>query len=95
MPSNASPTDQGSGIIKCDNGADGSVLDVELSYEYTAGEWSEDSVPVTMICADVPESPATPSLLLTSLDLLLLEWEPPVYDGGSPILGYSVFMREE
>lgn len=49
---------------------------------------------VTMICANVPLSPATPTLLLKTLDLLLLEWEPPAEDGGSPILGYSVHMRQ-
>ena len=47
-----------------------------------------------MICANVPLSPATPTLLLKTLDLLLLEWEPPTDDGGSPILGYSVHMRQ-
>jgi hypothetical protein len=69
-------------------------LDVQLRYSYGGPTPTEWSVAVTMICADVPASPATPSLLLTSLDLLLLEWDPPASDGGSPILGYSVFMRE-
>ena len=48
-----------------------------------------------MLCANVPDSPDAPTLLLSALDLILLEWDPPLYDGGSPILGYSVWLRQD
>jgi len=47
-----------------------------------------------MLCADVPASPAAPALLLRSLDLILVTWEPPASDGGTPVLGYAVLMKE-
>ena len=80
------------GAIPCP-ASDGRLLTVELAYSDGAA-WSEDSVPVTMICAGLPDSPAPPTLLLTSLDILLLEWAPPASDGGSAILGYAVYMKE-
>jgi hypothetical protein len=46
-----------------------------------------------MVCANVPSSPAAPIALLASLDLILIEWAPPVSDGGSAILGYEVLMK--
>jgi hypothetical protein len=73
---------------------DGRPLDLQLRHTDSGGDEVSVSPSVTMICSDVPLSPATPSLLLRSLDLLLLEWEPPADDGGSPILGYSVHMRQ-
>jgi len=59
----------------------------------TAGTWSYESAPVTMLCANVPDGPAAPTLQLSALDLILLDWEPPLFDGGSPILGYSVWIQ--
>lgn len=72
---------------------DGTPLDLQVRHTDASNDEVSISPSVTMICANVPLSPATPTLLLRSLDLLLLEWEPPTDDGGSPILGYSVHMR--
>jgi hypothetical protein len=83
---------QTTGGITCPNGANGEPFDIELAFTDGSGVESDASAPVTMICADVPESPAAPVLLLGSLDLILIEWEPPA-DGGSPILGYEILMR--
>lgn len=75
--------------------APGTPLDVSLRYTDAAGTQSAPSVSVTMICADVPSSPAAPTLLLGSLDIILVEWKPPTSDGGSPILGYEVLMSSD
>ena len=48
-----------------------------------------------MMCADVPQSPQAPTLLVNTLDLILLEWDPPADDGGSPILGYAILMKTQ
>lgn len=60
---------------------DGSPFDIRLALinadDSGADQASTFSGPVTMICAGLPASPAAPTLLLRSLDILLLEWEPP------------------
>jgi hypothetical protein len=72
-------------------------MDIQLALKNNDDDGNEQtstmSAAVTMICAGLPVSPAAPTLLLRSLDILLLEWEPPTDTGGSPILGYSVYMR--
>jgi hypothetical protein len=66
-----------SGVIPCAV-ADGKPLDVTLLYTATQADGStatsDPSVAVTMICANVPDSPAAPTPLLASLELILLEW---------------------
>jgi hypothetical protein len=83
----------GVAAIPCANGQDGSPLDISMKADDASGDWTDESAPVTMLCADVPASPASPTLLLSALDLILLEWDPPLSDGGSPILGYTVWMK--
>lgn len=80
--------------VPCASGSNGRPLDIVLRYVDGSAQTSDPSVPITLLCAGVPSSPATPTLLLRSLDLLLLEWEPPTSDGGSPVLGYNISMRE-
>lgn len=79
------------GVVPC-SASDGSPMDLELTVTADGLE-STKSAAVTMICAGLPESPADTRLILRSLDILLLEWEPPADNGGSPILGYAVYMR--
>lgn len=80
------------GVVPC-SASDGSPMDLELTVTAADGLESTKSAAVTMICAGLPESPADTRLILRSLDILLLEWEPPADNGGSPILGYAVYMR--
>jgi len=83
------------GAIPCPNGADGSSYDVFLRALSTTGTWSDESAPVTMLCANVPDSPDSLNLLLSAIDLILISWKPPLSDGGTPILGYSVWMKAD
>lgn len=48
---------------------------------------------VTMICAGYPDPPATPILVLGTRDIISVSWEHPTYDGGSPVLGFFLFMK--
>lgn len=45
-----------------------------------------------MLCAFVPTAPAAPTTLVID-DYVKIDWEIP-YNGGSPILGYKIFIRE-
>ncbi len=69
-------------------------MKVYLQY-YSGGVASGYSVPVSMMCANVPNAPAIPTILIKNLDQIVIEWTPPSSDGGSPILGYQVDMRKD
>lgn len=47
------------------------------------------------MCADVPATPAVPTAIIKNLDQIVIEWDPPTSDGGTPILGYKVSMRKD
>ena len=36
-----------------------------------------------------------PSVLLNTIDKLMIEWDPPSDDGGSPIIGYLIKMKPQ
>lgn len=44
------------------------------------------------ICAlDIPDPPGPPLVPAVGGDWCTMTWEPPVYDGGSPILGKRIY----
>lgn len=46
-------------------------------------------------CVGVPTPPRGPLIMsFTSATSVQLEWQPPLHDGGSPLLCYRVFRRE-
>uniref|UniRef100_A0A8C5DAH1 Obscurin n=1 Tax=Gouania willdenowi TaxID=441366 RepID=A0A8C5DAH1_GOUWI len=47
-----------------------------------------------LIIISVPDPPEDPELLSKSQQSVTLSWFTPLHDGGSPILGYRVEMRE-
>lgn len=55
---------------------------------------SDYSKEISMMCADVPGAPAAPTVVIANLDQIIIEWEPPSSDGGTPVLGYQVDMKE-
>jgi len=61
-------------------------------YKDTGGE-SSYSIKVTLMCADVPSVVDEPTLVLSNTDQIVIKWEPPASDGGTPILGYEVYMK--
>jgi hypothetical protein len=67
-------------------------MDVQVRY-YLGGVASIWSVPITFLCANVPNAPAAPSVTLGTMDLIIVEWGPPASDGGTPILGYDLYMK--
>lgn len=75
-------------IIDCGGIDDGRKLFIQLRYITTALETSDWSNPATMICANVPDIPSAPTASIATQDLIIVDWLPPTFDGGSPILGY-------
>lgn len=40
--------------------------------------------------SDVPDPPQAPKILSVGEDSCIVQWEPPQYDGGAPIIGKSL-----
>jgi hypothetical protein len=68
-------------------------MDAQIRY-LESGVYSDWSVPVTFLCANVPTTPNAPTLVLGSMDLIIVDWTPPTSDGGTPILGYDLYMKK-
>ncbi|XP_071188631.1 myosin-binding protein C, slow-type-like isoform X3 [Salvelinus alpinus] len=57
-----------------------------------AGE-AEASVKVKVV--DIPDPPEVPLVTEVGGDWCSMTWEPPIYDGGSPILGYFIERKKK
>mmetsp|Transcript_39217 Transcript_39217/g.44949 ORF Transcript_39217/g.44949 Transcript_39217/m.44949 type:complete len:201 (-) Transcript_39217:15099-15701(-) len=69
---------------------------MKVSLQYTSGATTSGySVGVSMMCADLPLAPAAPTVLIKNLDQVVIEWQPPASDGGTPVLGYQVDMKKD
>lgn len=44
-----------------------------------------------MIATDIPDPPEAPNVVDVGEDWCIMNWEPPAYDGGSPILGKQLY----
>lgn len=40
---------------------------------------------------DVPDPPMAPTILSVGEDSCVVQWEPPLFDGGQPIIGKNNF----
>ena len=87
------PADSTLVSIDCLGVTDGRKFDVIYRYRTNVPQDSPWSTAVTVMCADVPDPPAPPTKVIGTRDLMSVEWALPVYDGGSPTLGFFVFMR--
>ncbi|KPP69412.1 myosin-binding protein C, cardiac-type-like, partial [Scleropages formosus] len=48
----------------------------------------EDNADITVKVVDVPDAPQTPRILSVGEDSCIVQWDPPLFDGGMPVLGY-------
>ena len=55
---------------------------------------SEESVTQYFVCANLPDPPDQAPTLETATDSsITIAWNPPANDGGSPVIGYRVYMN--
>ncbi|KAM9221825.1 myosin-binding protein C, cardiac-type [Dugong dugon] len=55
----------------------------------------EDKVNLTVKVIDVPDAPAAPKISNVREDSCTVQWEPPAYDGGQPVLGYILERKKK
>ena len=67
-------------------------MDVYLRY-YIGAAFSFWSISVTYICASEPDPPAIPTLRLGTVDVIIVDWDVPAWNGGSNVLGYRLYMK--
>ncbi|XP_029902033.1 myosin-binding protein C, slow-type isoform X3 [Myripristis murdjan] len=58
-------------------------------------EAGEDTASVKVKVVDIPDPPEAPLVPVVGGDWCSMTWEPPQYDGGSPILGYYIERKKK
>ncbi|XP_061124438.1 myosin-binding protein C, slow-type isoform X3 [Syngnathus typhle] len=58
-------------------------------------EAGEASASIKLKVVDIPDSPEVPLVPVVGGDWCSMTWEPPKYDGGSPILGYYIERKKK
>lgn len=55
----------------------------------------EDTADITVRVVDVPDPPQAPRILSVGEDCCVVEWDPPHFDGGSPVIGYVLERKKK
>ncbi|NWX20911.1 MYPC3 protein, partial [Aegotheles bennettii] len=55
----------------------------------------EDKADITVKVIDVPDPPAAPKISNIGEDNCTVQWQPPKYDGGQPVLGYILERKKK
>uniref|UniRef100_A0A3B4ZAN3 Myosin-binding protein C, cardiac-type n=1 Tax=Stegastes partitus TaxID=144197 RepID=A0A3B4ZAN3_9TELE len=50
----------------------------------------EDTADINVKVVDVPDPPQAPTILSMGEDSCVVHWEPPLFDGGQPVIGYVI-----
>nr|XP_056703410.1 myosin-binding protein C, slow-type isoform X4 [Euleptes europaea] len=89
--------------IRAENYPDSSCLVIDSAERDDSGNYrimlkneaGEDTAHITIKVVDIPDPPAAPNVIDVGEDWCIMTWEPPVYDGGSPILGYYIERKKK
>ncbi|KAH0620735.1 hypothetical protein JD844_021453 [Phrynosoma platyrhinos] len=55
----------------------------------------EDTADITVKVIDVPDPPEAPKITNVGEDNCTVQWQPPKYDGGQPVLGYILERKKK
>uniref|UniRef100_A0A665WX43 Myosin binding protein C, cardiac n=1 Tax=Echeneis naucrates TaxID=173247 RepID=A0A665WX43_ECHNA len=55
----------------------------------------EDTADINVKVVDVPDAPQTPRILSVGEDSCVVQWDPPKFDGGQPIIGYVIERKKK
>uniref|UniRef100_A0A2K6RI41 Myosin-binding protein C, cardiac-type n=1 Tax=Rhinopithecus roxellana TaxID=61622 RepID=A0A2K6RI41_RHIRO len=91
------------GRVRVETTKDRSIFTVEGAEKEDEGVYTvtvknpvgEDRVNLTVKVIDVPDAPAAPKVSNVGEDSCTVQWEPPAYDGGQPVLGYILERKKK
>ncbi|MBZ3882278.1 Myosin-binding protein C, cardiac-type, partial [Sciurus carolinensis] len=91
------------GRVRVETTKDRSIFTVEGAEKEDEGVYTvtvknpvgEDQVNLTVKVIDVPDAPAAPKISNVGEDSCTVQWEPPAYDGGQPVLGYILERKKK
>ncbi|XP_057691665.1 myosin-binding protein C, cardiac-type [Corythoichthys intestinalis] len=55
----------------------------------------EDTADINVKVVDVPDPPQAPRILSVGEDSCVVQWDPPLFDGGQPIIGYVLERKKK
>uniref|UniRef100_H0VNK2 Myosin-binding protein C, cardiac-type n=1 Tax=Cavia porcellus TaxID=10141 RepID=H0VNK2_CAVPO len=91
------------GRVRVETTKDRSVFTVEGAEKEDEGVYTvtvknpvgEDQVNLTVKVIDVPDPPEAPEISNVGEDSCTVQWAPPAFDGGQPVLGYIVERKKK
>ncbi|KAM9073864.1 myosin-binding protein C, slow-type isoform 3-T3 [Megaptera novaeangliae] len=94
---------EGSSRIRAEHHPDSTTLVIDVAEKDDSGvyhinlknEAGEAHAAITIKVVDVPDPPVAPSVTHVGDDWCAMNWEPPLYDGGSPLLGYFIERKKK
>ncbi|XP_071381820.1 myosin-binding protein C, cardiac-type [Centroberyx affinis] len=55
----------------------------------------EDTADINVKVVDVPDPPQSPRILSVGEDSCIVQWDPPLFDGGQPVIGYVLERKKK
>lgn len=89
--------------VRAETFADHTCLTIDITEREDTGNYKivlqneagEDTASVKVKVVDIPDPPEAPLVTDVGGDWCTMTWEPPRYDGGSPILGYFIERKKK
>ncbi|XP_013929107.1 PREDICTED: myosin-binding protein C, slow-type-like, partial [Thamnophis sirtalis] len=89
--------------IRAENYPDSSCLVIDSAEKDDSGSYrimlkneaGEDAAHINIKVVDIPDPPEAPNVIEIGEDWCIMTWEPPAYDGGSPLLGYYIERKKK
>ncbi|XP_047660992.1 myosin-binding protein C, cardiac-type isoform X2 [Tachysurus fulvidraco] len=92
-----------SGRVHVESARGHCVLTIEGAERQDEGVYSvivrnpagEDTADIHVKVVDVPDPPQAPRILSVGEDSCVVQWDPPLFDGGQPVLGYVLERKKK
>ncbi|XP_029455573.1 myosin-binding protein C, slow-type isoform X1 [Rhinatrema bivittatum] len=92
-----------SGRVRAESFPDCALLIIDIAEREDTGiynimvknEAGQASAQLKIKVVDIPDAPPAPIVTDVGEDWCVMQWEPPVYDGGCPILGYYIERKKK